>query len=94
MGNVIQRLTRRGGEFQIIQVEEAKQNATPQIKISDANSTDLPQDVIEIEPNEGDVLCLLFLFRLTCLPTKYLFKIINNSNIYKRTLYIIIDYQN
>ena len=78
MGNVIQRLTRRSGEFQLTQqVDEAKQKPTPpRITVNDVNST----DDLDIEPNEGDFRCQLFLSGLTSLWMRCVFKSINSRS--------------
>ena len=57
MGNVIQRLTHRGGEFRLTQVNEAPKSGKPTITITD-DSTNLPQDDDDLEPNGGDNLFL------------------------------------
>ena len=59
MGNIVQRLTHRGGEFRLTQVNEGPNSSKPQITVTE-DSTNLPQDD-EIEPNGGYIL-LLFLF--------------------------------
>ena len=56
MGNVIQRLTHRGGEFRLTQVNEAPSSGKPTITVTD-DSTDLPQDD-DLQPNGGDILFL------------------------------------
>ena len=59
MGNIVQRLTHRGGEFRLTQVNEGPNSSKPQITVTE-DSTNLPQDD-EIEPNGG---CILLLFLL------------------------------
>ena len=54
MGNIIQRLTHRGGEFRLIQVNEDQNSGTPQITVTE-DQTNLPQDD-ELEQNGGDNL--------------------------------------
>ena len=54
MGNIVQRLTHRGGEFRLTQVNEATNSGTPQITVTE-DQTHLPQDD-ELEPNGGDIL--------------------------------------
>jgi len=49
MGNIVQRLTHRGGEFRLTQVNEGPNSSKPQITVTE-DSTNLPQDD-EIEPN-------------------------------------------
>ena len=75
MGNVIQRLTRRSGDFQLTQQgNEAKQKTTPPtITGNDVNSAD-DQD---IEENEGDFWCQLLPYGLTSLYRKCVVKCIN-----------------
>ena len=66
MGNIVQRLTHRGGEFRLTQVNEAPSKDTPQITVTD-DSSNLPQED-DLEPNGGDVLLpfilkvILFIF--------------------------------
>ena len=54
MGNVIQRLTHRGGEFRLTQANETPTSEKPTITVTD-DSTNLPQDD-DLEPNGGDGL--------------------------------------
>ena len=54
MGNVIQRLTHRGGEFRLTQANETQTSEKPTITVTD-DSTNLPQDD-DLEPNGGDGL--------------------------------------
>jgi len=49
MGNIVQRLTHRGGEFRLTQVNEGPNSSKPQITVTE-DTTNLPQDD-EIEPN-------------------------------------------
>ena len=51
MGNIVQRLTHRGGEFRLTQVNEAPNSSKPQITVTD-DSTNLPQDD-DLEANGG-----------------------------------------
>ena len=55
MGNVVQRLTHRGGEFRLTQVNETPTSGKPTITVTD-DSTNLPQDEEDLEPNGGDPL--------------------------------------
>ena len=59
MGNIVQRLTHRGGEFRLTQVNEGPNSSKPQITVTE-DSTNLPQDD-EIEPNGGYILLLYLL---------------------------------
>jgi hypothetical protein len=52
MGNVIQRLTHRGGEFRLTQVNEATGSGKPTITITE-DQTNTSQDD-DLEPNGGD----------------------------------------
>ena len=54
MGNIVQRLTHRGGEFRLTQVNEAPSKDTPQITVTE-DSSNLPQED-DLEPNGGDNL--------------------------------------
>ena len=54
MGNIVQRLTHRGGEFRLTQVNEAPSKDNPQITVTD-DSSNLPQED-DLEPNGGDSL--------------------------------------
>ena len=57
MGNVIQRLTRRSGDFQLTQQgsnETKQKTAPPTITVNDVNSADDQEDIIE--ENEGENL--------------------------------------
>ena len=53
MGNIVQRLTHRGGEFRLTQVNEAPSKDTPQITVTE-DSSNLPQED-DLEPNGGDI---------------------------------------
>ena len=59
MGNIVQRLTHRGGEFRLTQVNEGPNSSKPQITVTE-DSTNLPQDD-EIEPNGGYIFLLFFI---------------------------------
>ena len=52
MGNVIQRLTHRGGEFRLTQVDEAASPVKPTITVT-GDQTNSSQDD-DLEPNGGD----------------------------------------
>ena len=52
MGNVIQRLTHRGGEFRLTQVNEATSSGKPTITVTE-DQTNTSQDD-DLEPNGGD----------------------------------------
>ena len=62
MGNIVQRLTHRGGEFRLTQVNEGPNSSKPQITVTE-DSTNLPQDD-EIEPNGGYILLLFFIYHI------------------------------
>ena len=52
MGNVIQRLTHRGGEFRLTQVNEATNSGKPTITVTEDQTNTSQED--ELEPNGGD----------------------------------------
>ena len=62
MGNIVQRLTHRGGEFRLTQVNEGPNSSKPQITVTE-DSTNLPQDD-EIEPNGGYIFLLFFIYHI------------------------------